>query len=77
MFSLTMSDFGVGTEKDKPDWSELYSCELRAAVAHTPEDLAPGPRNGPDALRDWNSVPVLVEGKDGGFATSGEFLCHV
>ena len=22
-------------------------------------------------------VPVLVEGKDGGFATSGEFLCHV
>jgi hypothetical protein len=29
------------------------------------------------ALRDWNSVPVLVEGKDGGFATSGEFLCHV
>jgi hypothetical protein len=30
-----------------------------------------------NALRDWNSVPVLVEGEDGGFATSEEFLCHV
>jgi hypothetical protein len=30
-----------------------------------------------NALRDWNSVPVLVEGKYGGFATSEEFLCHV
>jgi hypothetical protein len=27
--------------------------------------------------RDWNSVPVLVEGKNGGFATSEELLCHV
>ena len=30
-----------------------------------------------NVLRDWNSVPVLVEGKGGGFATSEEFLCHV
>jgi hypothetical protein len=30
-----------------------------------------------NALHDWISVPVLVEGKDGGFATSEEFLCHV
>lgn len=29
-----------------------------------------------NAVRDWNSVPVLVERKDGGFAT-GEFLCYV
>ena len=29
------------------------------------------------SLRDWNCVPVLVQGKDGGFATSEEFLCHV
>ncbi len=27
--------------------------------------------------RNWNSVPVLIEGKAGGFATSEEFLCHV
>jgi pimeloyl-ACP methyl ester carboxylesterase len=25
----------------------------------------------------WDSVPVLLEGKAGGFATSEEFLCHV
>jgi hypothetical protein len=30
-----------------------------------------------NVLRDLNSVPVLVEGKGGGFATSEEFLCHV
>jgi hypothetical protein len=29
------------------------------------------------ALRDWKCVPVLIEGTDGGFATSEEFLCHV
>ena len=28
-----------------------------------------------NAVRDWNSVPVLLEGKAGGFATSEEFLC--
>jgi hypothetical protein len=30
-----------------------------------------------NTVRDWNSVPVLLEGKAGGFATSEEFLCHV
>ena len=30
-----------------------------------------------NAVRDWNSVTILLEGKAGGFATSEEFLCHV
>ena len=45
-----------------------------------PHSRGPGPSGratAPNALRDWNSVPVLIEGKDGGFATSGEFLRHV
>jgi hypothetical protein len=53
---------------------------LRAPRGSGPHSRGPGPpgrATAPNALRDWNSVPVLVEGKDGGFATSGEFLCHV
>jgi hypothetical protein len=49
-------------------------------IARKRHELTPDQPQGADVrhpLRDWNSVPVLVEGKDGGFATSGEFLCHV
>jgi hypothetical protein len=34
------------------------------------------PRKARNAF-DWKCVPVLIEGTDGGFATSEEFLCHV
>ena len=66
-----------------PAASTLRECfcprSRKTSSAAAPVDqLACRPRaTARNAVRDWNSVPVLLERKAGGFATSEEFLCHV
>src|SRR5438128_2211382 len=58
-------------------WGHPYRDIDYLSHGNGPHASGPGRATARNALRDWNSVPILVEGKAGGFATSEEFLCHV